>query len=821
MPTLDEIDQQQELLRDHRQTLAILLQQQDTQDGKVYVQLEAAKAIQDAREGISKCKATLREWNVAIEDLPDDALTRATSSMQWAAVWRIVATCLRECQNTIVGGLTVAAVLTTVYLFSAYALDADAWIFGIGVVMSLLVGLIYLIPRCIFWRNYRNQEESRRSRRHLWVLGILYALSILLTVWVGGYLRDQTQLPGTVLPAVMRRRDTEIYVGSTLAVLWLLCIIIASTQVKPRNHNGSTAWRWISRVSRRWISRVSRRWISRVSRGRDHNRISGTQPNDSHSANDRVSDVVQAMPMAMPRAPWRFAPLRSGALIIIYILPLLVSGWAGYYLWQPSSKVIIVLTEFGGTEEQKYHVTDAVLAHLRTLRDPYSDVEVKVLKQPITEAQGSQVARDVGKKYKAAMVIWGSYSETSTTTSVSVNLEILCPLKCQPNLGGWHAPDLEGLQTFKLQTDLSAEMSYLWPFIIGVIRFDAEDWSVAIKVFTDALNQAKIENPALDVIGIYRFRTIAYINTGQYDLARADLKEILKINPHATWVYRDLSSLDIIQNNYLGARENNDHAMRSDPSNPENYTNRGLINFYSGEYVQAIYDYTRALELDKTSAEAYNGRADVYEWQGKHDMAIADYSEAIRLNKKFVKAYVGRASSYEALKRYKDAIEDYTQALSILPDTASFYVRRAVDHSQVGDDDNALSDLNTAIELDDKYAGAYSNRGVLYANRNEISAAMNDLNHAIDLDNGQADFYDNRGTLYMRLENYPRALNEFNEAIRLKPYKAEYYFHRSYAYAFNGETDNEIADLKKVLTLNPDSDLQNQAEERLKELELK
>jgi len=71
MPTQEEINHQQTLLRTHRRSLAHYLKQQATL-GEAFAPPAVAHGITEARENISRIKQILRSWNVSVEDHFDD-----------------------------------------------------------------------------------------------------------------------------------------------------------------------------------------------------------------------------------------------------------------------------------------------------------------------------------------------------------------------------------------------------------------------------------------------------------------------------------------------------------------------------------------------------------------------------------------------------------------------------------------------------------------------------------------------------------------------------------------------------------------------------
>jgi len=247
-------------------------------------------------------------------------------------------------------------------------------------------------------------------------------------------------------------------------------------------------------------------------------------------------------------------------------------GGVGYHLYQqarPPDKVILLVADFDGPEPENYRVTETVLARLRAALEPYDDVQVEALRRPITEAEGGDVARAEGEKRKAAIVTWGWYGATAEAVPLSVNFEILCPLRCRPELrpkarGRVQTMAVTELESFTLQTQLSAEMAYLSLFTVGMARYTVEDWNGAIARFSDALSQTIERVPALDQSTVYFYRGVAYEQKDDYDHAIADYDQAIKLRP-----------------NYSACA----------------YNNRGNIHRAKSDYDRAITDYDQAIQL--------------------------------------------------------------------------------------------------------------------------------------------------------------------------------------------------------------------------------
>lgn len=81
MPSQQDIQQLQERLAAHRETLATLLTQR-AQLGSAYAPPGVASGIREAREEIRRIKESLHGWGVVVEDLPDDGAVPAPPSVE-------------------------------------------------------------------------------------------------------------------------------------------------------------------------------------------------------------------------------------------------------------------------------------------------------------------------------------------------------------------------------------------------------------------------------------------------------------------------------------------------------------------------------------------------------------------------------------------------------------------------------------------------------------------------------------------------------------------------------------------------------------------
>jgi tetratricopeptide (TPR) repeat protein len=407
------------------------------------------------------------------------------------------------------------------------------------------------------------------------------------------------------------------------------------------------------------------------------------------------------------KGTWQHPRWRPWALAGLVIIPLLTAGGVGYHLYQqaqPPDKVILLVADFDGPEPQKYRVTETVLARLRAALEPYDDVQVQALGRAITEAEGSAAARAEGEKRQAAIVLWGWYGATAEAVPLSVHFEVLRPSKYMPALGLEAKGQVQTmavaeLESFTLQTRLSAEMAYLSLFTVGMARYAAEDWDAAIARFSDALSQTAERVPALDQSTVCFYRGNTYHYKSDLDRAIADFDQAIQLQPDFSCAYNNRGNAYADKGDTDHAITDYDRVIQLQPDLAEAYNNRGTAYGQKGDYDRAIADFDQAIQLQPDLAEAYNNRGLTYGRKGETDRAIADFDQAIQLQPNYADAYFNRGLVYADKGDYDRAIANFDQAIQLQPDDAMAYYNRGLDYRQKGEKEKAIADFRKFLEL--------------------------------------------------------------------------------------------------------------------------
>ncbi len=278
-------------------------------------------------------------------------------------------------------------------------------------------------------------------------------------------------------------------------------------------------------------------------------------------------------------------------------------------------------------------------------------------------------------------------------------------------------------------------------------------YSLAYSKQTTLPQQGRVEE--------YNTRGLSHAKNGKYDLAIADFRKAIKI----------------------------------DPDYVEAYCNIGIVYDSIGGYDRAIENYNKALQLKPDYAEAYNNRGITYGQKGEYDLAITDFNKAIEFKRDYAKAYNNRGAIFRTKGKLDKSIEDCSEAIRLESNYAAPYNNRGAAYRNKGDIDLAIQDYNKAIQLKSDFFEAYYNRGIAYHEGHQYDLAIEDYSKAIQLRPKHAHPYNNRGNTYLLKSNFDNAIEDYNKAIELNPKLAQAYYNRSEVWLYHQEWEKAKADL--------------------------
>ena len=466
---------------------------------------------------------------------------------------------------------------------------------------------------------------------------------------------------------------------------------------------------------------------------------------------------------------WRYPRLRALGLVGVVIIPILTASvWSyrAYLNALPPDKIIVLIADFEGPAPQEYRVAETLKENIALAFKEYSDVKVELVRQPFTTQYD---ARSIGKKRKAALVLWGWYGVTEEKVQMSVHLEVLCELRCQIDFG----PETEGgirtlprseLQSYVLQNNLSSELTYLSLLVVGLARSSAQDWSEAITKFNKAVEFTEAPlNPSQRSLA-YFLRGFGYAAQGDIEQAIVDLDEAIRLDPNNALYYQNRAIMQL-RNRPDKTFEDLNHALEIEPDNVVALINLGQAYLVTGNSSSAVASFNRAIEVDPENPTPYMYRGFVYFITGYYDLALQDHNHAIRLDPKNGQAYIYRGDVYFLGKsNYRKAIDDYSQAAQLTDDSDSLrsqaYHKIGRSYTRLGNTSRALEYYNRAIELRPRYPQALLRRGKIYYQIGLEARAILDFRQVLEMsgDPELRDIYEVYPTLKSDAEEYLREL---------------------------------------------------------------
>ena len=274
---------------------------------------------------------------------------------------------------------------------------------------------------------------------------------------------------------------------------------------------------------------------------------------------------------------------------------------------------------------------------------------------------------------------------------------------------------------------------------------------------------------------------------------------------------------------------------------------RGDASHAMSKISEALRDYKEGLALDPTFRFIHYRLAKLYMTFVSYDEAIANFTSYIdshkgrKDNHEFINAVISRGRAWQEKKSYEKAIADYTLALEIWPGHTEALGRRGIAWRELGkleksladlsraleiqphpkgyferartwiamgkSDNKALADINRAVKLDPKSVHGYLFRAIFHYERRAYDKAAADFSIAIASNPDQSRYYQMRGQARYNSKDYDGAIADFSATIeksKTDKDKVTAYTWRSNAWKEKGKDDKVIADITKLLELDPE-----------------
>ena len=247
------------------------------------------------------------------------------------------------------------------------------------------------------------------------------------------------------------------------------------------------------------------------------------------------------------------------------------------------------------------------------------------------------------------------------------------------------------------------------------------------------------------------------------------------------------------------------------PTSPLAYVNRGVSYLSLGKNDEALADADKARELLRTdlyspkfASIAYQVKGVVYQNRGDYQQAIKFFTDSINLDPSDPKGWNHRGNAHRMLDQFEPAIKDYSKAIELDPTNAIFIVNKAATNIRRKEAAAALPDLEQALKLDKTNHLAFYTRGNAKVELKKYDEALDDYDQAIALKN-KSEYLYGRARLFSLTNRHDFAIQDNTAAIKLDPNNAIAYGNRALSYVKLGKDLLAIEDIRKAVSLKPDS----------------
>ncbi len=231
-----------------------------------------------------------------------------------------------------------------------------------------------------------------------------------------------------------------------------------------------------------------------------------------------------------------------------------------------------------------------------------------------------------------------------------------------------------------------------------------------------------LENiPELKIAQFYLGR--AYMNNGQYALARNYFAKAMVGNSSDYDIYNNLGLLELNQGEFKKAKEQFETALRLFPKSSVVHTNLGTVYLRIGKNTEAQEEFLKALSANPYQMEARLNLAGLYKRQGKIDEALKLYEESCRIDPQDARALYALAEMYWAMGFKQKAVAlskiflHYGRDAQKLTNLGSLAAQHRFIHL-------ALALYNKAMAINSSYPETYLEVGKLYGNLNHFDQAL-------------------------------------------------------------------------------------------------
>ena len=263
----------------------------------------------------------------------------------------------------------------------------------------------------------------------------------------------------------------------------------------------------------------------------------------------------------------------------------------------------------------------------------------------------------------------------------------------------------------------------------------------------------------------------AFIATGKYAQAIAELKRAISLAPSSDEAYRRLGAAYLASGDYPHAIEAFQKAVDLNSYYWINQNALGDAYYRSGDYAKALQVFKQVTVLAPDINSGYDNIGNVYANQGKYQEAVPYFKKALEIEP-YYGTYSNLGTCYFYLKQYAQAAEMFEKAVELNPNDTLTAVNLADSYRFSGQKDKAQAAYQKAVALGYKElqtnpqnSDVMAQVALSYANLGDAQQADTYIKRARGIDKTSVDYMYDQVEIYALLGKTKEALDALREAL--------------------------------------------------------
>jgi len=289
-------------------------------------------------------------------------------------------------------------------------------------------------------------------------------------------------------------------------------------------------------------------------------------------------------------------------------------------------------------------------------------------------------------------------------------------------------------------------------------------------------------------------------------LTVADLTRAIQIDPKNASNFRLRGAAYARGRQFDLAMADFDRATTLAPDDAVAYYLRGSIWHKKGSLVQAIFDYDKAIKLDPKNFNAIQAREVAIGGRRAADTEVGRSRSATTKSVWLRSLAIGGVLALTSVAGFWWVhVKSQDQIKKAINATALFHAEQGALFLNEGDFRRATSEYEAAGSLAPEVFSDYFGRGKARYGARDIDGAITDFGLALRIDPKNADIYAARGKAAEDKGNYDQAVSDYAQWVSLSPRNIGAYFARSSARSMRNDFSGAIADLDYVREIDPNN----------------